>query len=240
MKTLILIFSLFIFGSYSNAQNVSTVKKLTATELQQKIQKNNALQIVDVRTPGEFKKGHIRNAMNIDINGSEFKNQLAALDKTKPVFVYCLSGGRSKSAVNYMQKNGFTEIFELPGGMIEWRSENLPEVATTIKSKGMSLKQYESLITSDKMVLVDFYAEWCAPCKKMKPYLEKLATDMKDKIVVVRIDADENAALCKELKVAALPDLKLYNKKKDLVWENKGFIEEAALKEKLIAECAKN
>ena len=96
----------------------------------------------------------------------------------------------------------------------------------------MSLEQYQSLLHSDKLILVDFYADWCAPCKKMKPYLEKIAVEMADKITVVRIDADENAELCKKLNVTALPVLKLY-KNNELVWENEGYIEEESVRKQL-------
>ena len=72
-------------------------------------------------------------------------------------------------------------------------------------------------------MLVDFYADWCGPCKKMKPYLEEIASDMKDKVMVVRINADDNQGLCKELKIDALPVLQLY-KNKTLSWNYSGFI----------------
>lgn len=72
-------------------------------------------------------------------------------------------------------------------------------------------------------MLVDFYADWCAPCNKMKPYLDEISNDMAEKVVVVRIYADDNKQLCKELKVDALPVLQLY-KNKALTWTNTGYI----------------
>lgn len=82
-------------------------------------------------------------------------------------------------------------------------------------------------------MLIDFYAEWCIPCKKMKPYLEKLSKELANTVTIVRIDADKNPELCKELSVENLPSLKLYKDKK-LTWEHVGFIEENALRERLI------
>lgn len=72
--------------------------------------------ILDVRTPSEFSKGHLINALNYDWNGNEFDKQIAPLDKSKPVFVYCLSGGRSSSAANKMRSSGFTQVYEMDGG----------------------------------------------------------------------------------------------------------------------------
>jgi thioredoxin len=101
-------------------------------------------------------------------------------------------------------------------------------------STGMTMAQYQALLNSNKLVLVDFYADWCAPCQKMKPYLAEISKEMKDKVVVVRIDADANKLLAQKLKVDALPVLFLYKGKK-LIWTNKGFITKEALVQKLKA-----
>jgi thioredoxin-like negative regulator of GroEL len=66
----------------------------------------------------------------------------------------------------------------------------------------------------------------------MKPYLEEISNDMADKVVVIRINADDNKALCKELKIDALPVLQLY-KNKTLSWTNTGFIEKAEVVKQL-------
>src|SRR5690606_28789779 len=165
------------------------------------------------------------NALNLNWNGAEFEQQVATLDKSQPVFVYCLSGVRSRDAANKMREEGFEKVVEMPGGMIEWRANNLPETRKKADTQAMSLTQYQALLYAEKLVLVDFYADWCAPCKKMKPYLEKIAVDQADQVILVRMDADENAALCKELNITALPVLKLY-KDNQLVWRNEGYIGE--------------
>lgn len=229
--------SVFMFGlavllnACTNAQTKQTqAEKLSAAEFSEKIKTTENALIVDVRTPEEFEKGHLENALNINWNGNDFDSRISALDKSKPVFVYCLSGGRSAGAVDRMRKSGFENVIEMPGGMMEWRANNLPEIKTGAAAKGMSAEQYQSLLNSDKLMLIDFYADWCAPCKKMKPYLEKIAVEMADKVTLVRINADDNTALCKQLNVTALPVLKLY-KNNELVWENTGYTEEAKVRE---------
>jgi thioredoxin-like negative regulator of GroEL len=72
-------------------------------------------------------------------------------------------------------------------------------------------------------VLIDFYADWCAPCKKMKPYLDEIAKDMVGTVILITINADENRQLCKDLKIDALPVLQIY-KNKCIVWTNTGYI----------------
>ena len=206
--------------SYIQSQTSNTT--LNAQDFSDKIKQLPEATIVDVRTPEEFDKGHLINAKNVDWNNDNFEDQITILDKNKPVLVYCLSGGRSSSAAAKMRVMGFSDIYELKGGIMKWRAANLPEIAKTL-SAGMSQTQFANLTKSDKLVLVDFFADWCAPCKKMKPYLEEISNDMHDKVLVIRINADENQEICKALKIDALPVLQLY-KANTLVWKNEGFI----------------
>ena len=217
----------FIFTSCTNGQSSPSNPSISAIEFSKKISELPDAPIIDVRTPGEFSQGHLKNAVNYDISTGEFENKIASLDKSKPVLVYCLSGSRSTYAVSYMKSNGFKEVYELNGGMMRWRAANLPETTDrTTASTGMSKQQFDNLLVTDKLVLIDYYADWCAPCKKMKPYLDEISRDMADKVVVVRINAYENRALCKELKIDAIPVLQIYSNK-TLIWTNTGFIEKA-------------
>lgn len=222
-----------LFNSCTNGQTQTTNTNLSATEFSDKIKQLPTSHVVDVRTPEEFEKGHLQNAKNYDWNGNDFQKQISTLDKSKPVFVYCLSGGRSSSAANQMRSDGFKEVYELSGGIMKWRAANLPETtANTTASTGMSKQQFDALTNSDKLVLIDFYADWCAPCKKMKPYLDEISKDMADKVVVIRINADDNQQLCKDLKIDALPVLQLY-KNKTMTWTNTGFIDKAEVVKQL-------
>jgi thioredoxin len=225
-KSILIILSVatMVFTSCTSGQTQNSSTNLSATEFAAKIKELPSSPIVDVRTPEEFSKGHLQNAKNYDWNGSDFQQQVSSLDKSQPVFVYCLSGGRSSSAASQMRADGFSQVYELNGGIMKWRGSNLPETtgAATVPT-GMNRLQFEELLNSDKLVLIDFYADWCAPCKKMKPYLEEISKDMADKIVVIRVNADDNQQLCKELKIDALPVLQLY-KNKAMTWTNSGYI----------------
>ncbi|MDI1354260.1 MAG: thioredoxin domain-containing protein [bacterium] len=206
-------------------QGANGQTNLAATAFSEKIKELPGAPIIDVRTPDEFSNGHLKNAKNIDWNGDNFDSEIAGLDKTKPVFVYCLSGGRSSSAAAKMRSGGFKTVYELSGGMMKWRAANLPETTdNTIVSPGMTQAEFDQLLQTDKLVLIDIYAEWCAPCKKMKPYLDEISLDMKEKVTVVRIDADANKMLMKTLKVDELPVLLLY-KNKSLIWTTTGYID---------------
>ena len=231
--SIILVTVALIFNSCTNGQSSPSGPSIPAVAFSKKITDLPGAPIIDVRTPGEFSQGHLKNAINYDISKIGFENQIASLDKTKPVLVYCLTGSRSTYAVRYMQSIGFKEVYELNGGMMKWRAASLPETTDrTTAATGMSKQQFDNLLITDKLVLVDYYADWCAPCKKMKPYLDEISKDMADKVVVVRINADENKALCKELKIDALPVLQIY-KNKTLTWSNTGFIEKEAVVKQL-------
>ncbi|WP_144282083.1 thioredoxin domain-containing protein [Chryseobacterium echinoideorum] len=230
-KNIIVAFFLIILTACGKAQNNKHESSLSVSEFSEKLNKTKDVQLVDVRTSGEFRNGHLKNAMNIDWNAGDFSEKAKALDKDKPVFVYCMSGPRSTAAAAKLQEMGFENVYEMQGGMMKWRNAGLPEIKAST-SAGMSLIQYNELLKNETPVLVDFYAEWCAPCKKMEPYLNKMAAEMPDKVKVVRINADENTKLCKELNVSALPVLKLY-KNNDLVWDNLGFASEEEVKKQI-------
>lgn len=220
--------TLTLLGS-ACSESQSQSNSLKADDFSEKIKQSQSGLVLDVRTPEEFAKGHLETAKNIDWKNSSFIAKVEQIDKSKPVFVYCLSGIRSAAAAKKMREIGFTQVYELDGGMVKWRAANLPETTDNAReTPGMNAQQFEALLDSDKPVLVNFYAEWCEPCKRMAPYMKEITNDMKDKVKVVRINADDNKELCKALKVEAIPVLQVY-KNKNLSWSHEGFIEKADL-----------
>lgn len=85
---------------------------------------NNDFVIIDVRTTGEFRKGHLEQAKHINYFSKNFSEELSKLDKSKIYLVYCKSGGRSASAVNKMLESGFTEVYNLVGGIDAWQKSD--------------------------------------------------------------------------------------------------------------------
>ncbi|MBL7915270.1 MAG: thioredoxin [Bacteroidia bacterium] len=212
-----------LMASCSNGQQ-NAAFLLEPVAFEQKIKETKDAVVLDVRTPGEYSKGHLTDALNTDWNGSEFKNQIKALNKNEPVFVYCMSGNRSASASAAMRADGFTQVYELTGGIMKWRAANMPEVTRKVSTASeMSVSDFNNLLNTEKIVLVDFYADWCAPCKKMKPYLDEIDRDLASTVTVVRINADDHPSLCKSLNIDALPVLQVY-RGKEMTWMHKGFI----------------
>ncbi len=83
---------------------------------------------LDVRTPGEFAEGYIQGARLIDFQSGNFESEIATLDKNATYAVYCRSGNRSGQAVKVMQEAGFTNVFNMNGGVIDWVNAGLPLV----------------------------------------------------------------------------------------------------------------
>jgi rhodanese-related sulfurtransferase len=100
-------------------------KKLPAREFSQQIANSPNALILDVRTPEEFGEGHLEDALNIDYRADEFEQAVSKLDKSKPVYVYCRSGGRSAGAALHMRQSGFGRVYELKGGIIAWKKAGL-------------------------------------------------------------------------------------------------------------------
>ena len=89
-----------------------------------KLESEDSPQLIDVRTPQEFKTGSILNAKNLNILDGTLENKLGDLDKTKPIYVYCAKGGRSNKAANLLEKQGFTTIIDLKGGYSDYSKMN--------------------------------------------------------------------------------------------------------------------
>ncbi|TXK73386.1 rhodanese-like domain-containing protein [Mesonia sp. HuA40] len=93
---------------------------LSKTEFAKAIEKKG-VQLVDVRTPSEYQEGTIKNAQLIDYKQPKtFDSKFAALDKDKPVYLFCRSGARSQAAAKKLVKMGFKEIYDLEGGYLNW------------------------------------------------------------------------------------------------------------------------
>lgn len=205
--------------------------KIANTEALQRIN-NEDVQLVDVRTDEEYSKKHLKNSIHINWNDKENFDALAnKLDKKKPVYVYCLSGGRSNKAAQYLAEKGF-EVFDIEGGIMKWEASNLPLVSANEKTTGISLDAYESLTKSHPKVLVNFYAEWCAPCKELAPIIDKIAQKHADNLKVIKIDADENKDLLKQLGISGIPQLYIF-KDGQKTWSKSGLTTLKTLEKKL-------
>ncbi|PKB17555.1 thioredoxin domain-containing protein [Flavobacterium sp. 5] len=222
---------LFVISFIAFSCNSQTaVQTIDVTSYSKKIEATPKAQILDVRTPEEYTSGHIENSDNVNWLGNNFVALTDKYDKTKPVFVYCKSGGRSLKASEKLAELGFTTVYNLDGGMLKWEAAGLAKPDTKII--GICSQEYAELLKTNKKVLISFYAPWCAPCKKMEPYILKMQKDMADKVTIIRLNADENKTIMQELKISELPTFVLYENKA-VKWQKSGFVSEEDLKTQL-------
>ena len=88
--------------------------------------KDTGVKVLDIRTPDEFKDGHLAGAVNVDFLSKDFAEKVAALDKDTTWVLHCASGGRSKKSLGTFQKLGFKSIVHLDGGFNAWHKAGLP------------------------------------------------------------------------------------------------------------------
>lgn len=86
----------------------------------------DGLIILDIRTPDEYRAGHIANARNLDFFSPRFESDLAELPKNTPILLYCRSGNRSSQALEYFEEAGLGPLFHLAKGFKQWQQEGLP------------------------------------------------------------------------------------------------------------------
>jgi rhodanese-related sulfurtransferase len=123
IKSLVsVVFMLFSITTFAQQYQLLSPKDF---EAKMKSQKG---MLIDVRTPGEFKKGYIAGAQLMNIFNDDFEAKLDKLDKNQVYYVYCAVGGRSNECTDMMKKKGFKNIIELEGGFNRWAKEKMPIV----------------------------------------------------------------------------------------------------------------
>ena len=105
----------FLFGKKTK----NKVQVLNPQDFAAKLKERKGV-LIDVRSPQEFQAGHIKNAKNIDFRSPSFASGFANIEKNKPVFLYCRSGMRSMLGGKKLAQMGYTEIYDLKGGYLNW------------------------------------------------------------------------------------------------------------------------
>ncbi|MFY0645102.1 MAG: thioredoxin 1 [Bacteroidia bacterium] len=188
--------------------------KLDAASFKAELESTPDAILLDVRTSQEYGMAHIENAINIDIYSETFEADINDLDKSKTVFVYCKSGGRSGQAAKVLENNGFSNIRDLSGGMLSWDRAGYPVALSKVKPTNLSytMEEYNAIVDSNELLLVDFMADWCGPCKRMAPSIKNLQEKYGDKLTVLKVNVDHNRALSEHFKISGIPMVKVYHK----------------------------
>lgn len=217
---------LLLFASILTAscsQNKQEFQNISVTEF-----KNSNLQnaiILDVRTEEETSQGQIEGASSLDYYGSNFENSLSLIQKDKQVFVYCLSGGRSKKAAKKLAEMGQFKVYNIEGGVRAWIEKGYKLTSSTKEKTNANLEikldSLNNIITQNQVAFISFQTKWCAPCRKMDPVLEELK-EKNPKVAFLKVDMDINSALAKKFKVKSIPTFFIY-KNQEEVWSATGI-----------------
>lgn len=224
--SLVLLASLLI-----SCQGEAQPADIPVDEFQAGIEKAN-VQVLDVRTQEEYNSGHIEGSFLADwTNREQFHERVKSLDKNKPVYAYCLSGGRSRAAAAQLHKAGFRKVYNLEGGIVAWKRAARP-VEGVARGKQMTMDEYQALIPANQTVLVDVGAVWCPPCKKMEPVVKELVQSNGSGFKLVNIDGGVQEDLAKELGADAFPTFIIYKGGRE-VWRKQGIVSKEELLKQL-------
>lgn len=125
IQLLVILVAILVSPLYAATDEpVKNIKTEEAAKLIREGKQN--LLIVDVRTPEEFRSGHIANARNVDFFGSRFEQSITEIPKDQPVMVYCRSGRRSAEAAKELVKTGHTRVLHMEDGLAGWSRSGLP------------------------------------------------------------------------------------------------------------------
>jgi len=90
------------------------------------------------------------------------------------------------------------------------------------------METFKDIINGDKLVLVDFYATWCGPCKSLAPIIDSVAADLKGKVRFLKIDVDKNQIVAANYRVQGVPTLMIF-RKGEIVWRNAGVMDKGSI-----------
>ena len=132
LAVLIIYFAAIVQTSWAHESqtHVNPVKHVEALEARSLLASNPNIKVLDVRTKGEYKRGHIEGAIRNNYFSTKFKKRLRLLDRNTPYLVHCKSGHRSERVIKIMNKEGFTNIYHLDGGYDAWKK--LPPLTATV------------------------------------------------------------------------------------------------------------
>ncbi len=205
-------------------------KVLPAADFELMISETNT-QLLDLRSSEAYTRGHLHNARPAEWKNEESFSEFAStLDKKIPVLIYDDSATYSPQVAKFLQYKGFL-VTELQNGFAGWQQAGKP-VTQAPPPTPISLAEYRVMTSLSPVVLVDFGAAWCPPCRKMDPVLEQLQMEEGNKFKLIKIDGGIQTALMKSVQASSLPTFIIYKNGME-TWRREGIVPLAELKARI-------
>lgn len=228
---------LIVTTTQCSSQTAQNFENVNAAEFKILLTEENTY-IVDVRSQAEYNRGYIEGAELYSLQDQNVKEKLLALPKDAKILLYCYSGSRSAYAASFLLENGYTKVYNLQKGILEWNSMQFPLVipqnqttTTVVAENAFTIESFNNEINSAPIVFVDFYAPWCGPCKQMMPAINELTNEYAGKVKIVKINTDESKELTQSLGIKGVPLFALYKDGK-VVFQQYGAMEKQVIIQK--------
>lgn len=124
--------------------------KYVRQDFVEQLDTEDAPYVIDVRTKGGFKKGHIPGAININVFSLPFRMDEIRVQKNKPVVVYCAHGPRASLAGFFLRLAGFKKVYHLEGDWVQWKKEGLPVAMSALPQKESAGQDFEDASEEEK------------------------------------------------------------------------------------------
>lgn len=227
MKKKIIIFLMILIPALIFSQNQEpAIKNVNAEEFKKLINSPEVI-LLDVRTEREHNHYHISDSEQLNFYDTGFRSRILQLPKDKPILIYCNVGHRSALAARILMDNGYTEVYNLQRGILEWHSAGFPlyvnQAAAPKAEDQLDYAEFHNIVNSEKLVFFDFYAPWCRPCMIMMPMIDSLKDEYAGKINIVKINADASRNLMQQLHVQSIPLLVLF-RNGEVIFSHTGMI----------------
>ena len=233
MKLLNVVTFFFSLFTACHSQNPIIVN-LNAEDFKATFEMEGGL-LVDVRTNQEVQRGRLKDASVINFYDSNFDKQIAKLQRGKPIFVYCKSGGRSSKVANQLVKLGYQKVYNLSGGVMAWKRAGYSLIEGKIiqgaQSQLVNLDDINELIVKENNFLLDFHTKWCVPCRKLSPIVDEVGKELPD-VTVLKVDIDQCESCALQWGIEAVPTLVHFKQGKE-VWRHSGLISKLELTQQL-------
>ncbi|MEN9406885.1 MAG: hypothetical protein RLZZ455_101 [Candidatus Parcubacteria bacterium] len=102
------------------------MQHITVDEVGSALAEGKEVILLDVRTPAEYAAGHIEGSVHVELNRLKHDIEGAIPEKSRTMYVYCLSGSRSDLAVPLLERLGYSDVYSVTSGLLAWRAKGLP------------------------------------------------------------------------------------------------------------------